>query len=72
MHIAAIYTLIAGLLNILVIYDAAAGPGTCWKIRRKTKPNFAASERPHDWADHLLAPSAARTCSELRLRGDAT
>lgn len=26
MHIAAIYTLIAGLLNILVIYDAAAGP----------------------------------------------
>lgn len=26
MHIAAIYTLIAGLLNVLVIYDAAAGP----------------------------------------------
>jgi TM2 domain-containing membrane protein YozV len=26
MHIAAIYTLIAGLLNILIIYDAAAGP----------------------------------------------
>jgi hypothetical protein len=26
MHIAAIYTVIAGLLNVLVIYDAAAGP----------------------------------------------
>jgi len=26
MHIAAIYTLIAGLMNVLVIYDAAAGP----------------------------------------------
>jgi hypothetical protein len=57
-----IYTMIAGLLNILVIYDAAAGPllpDRRQKKKSEQKPTAKPAEKPPDKPAPKIEPSPA-------------